>query len=103
MIIQTVDSVEQFKDAFRSAGRMNQFSHEGLDALFNYLNEVYQNENYELDVIALCCDFSEFTTDELLKEYSHINAESVHWILKALNDRTTLIPVSNGSFIVGAF
>ena len=51
-----------FADAFRRMGREDQFSREALEALFNYLEEYEQDtgEDLELDVIALCCDFTEY-------------------------------------------
>ena len=59
----TVDSF-MFVDAFRRMGHEDQFSREALEALFEYI------ENYEedtgirvkLDVIGLCCEFTEFST-----------------------------------------
>lgn len=59
----TVDS-SMFIDAFRRMGRENQFSREALGALFNYLEEYEQDtgEDLELDVVALCCDFTEYET-----------------------------------------
>lgn len=52
-----------FADAFRNMGRENQFSREALEALFNYLEEYEQDtgEDLELDVIGLCCDFTEYS------------------------------------------
>ena len=57
----TVD-FPMFADAFRRMGRENQFSREALEALFNYLEEYEQDtgEDLELDVVALCCDFTEY-------------------------------------------
>ena len=53
-----------FTEAFRRAGRNEQFSYDGLKALFEYLEELEEGtgEEMELDVIALCCDFSEYET-----------------------------------------
>jgi len=39
----------QFVQAFRDAGREDQFSYEALEELFNYLDDI---EGYGLDVIA---------------------------------------------------
>jgi hypothetical protein len=52
----------QFHDAFKSLGRDNQFSYEGLDALYDYLEQYEEDtgEKIELDVIALCCEYSEY-------------------------------------------
>ena len=57
-----------FIEAFKRMGRENQFSREGLIALFEYLESTETEENEtELDVIGLCCDFQEF---EDLAEYN---------------------------------
>lgn len=51
-----------FADAFRRMGRENNFSRPALLALFDYLEEYEQEtgEEIELDVIGLCCDFTEY-------------------------------------------
>jgi hypothetical protein len=61
-----------FRDAFKRMERDNQFSYEGLGILFNELEqyEVDTGENMELDVIALCCDYSEMTAEEIQRQYS---------------------------------
>lgn len=56
---QTV-RLNDFRSAFQSHERTN-FSYEGLEILFDWL-EAYEegtSTELELDVIALCCDFSE--------------------------------------------
>jgi hypothetical protein len=62
----------QFRDAFRSADRMNNFSSNGLNLLFAYLEDYEDStgEEIELDVIAVCCDYAEATIDELVDAYS---------------------------------
>ena len=61
-IVQTLN-VYQFRDAFRAYGRNDQFSYNGLECLFDYLEEYSDStgEPFELDVVALCCDFYEDT------------------------------------------
>ena len=59
----TVDSF-MFVDAFRRMGHEDQFSREALEALFEYI-ENYEEDTgirVELDVIGLCCEFTEFST-----------------------------------------
>ena len=46
-----------FRDAFRAAGRADQFSYHALGMLFDYFDDV--DPDHELDVIAICCAFSE--------------------------------------------
>jgi hypothetical protein len=65
-MIQTIN-VSDFRDAFKACGRADQFSYEGLGALFEYLEEI--DPDFELDVIALCCDYSEDTVEEIAEAY----------------------------------
>lgn len=53
---------DMFADAFRYMGRENAFSRPALFALFDYLEDYEQEtgEEIELDVIGLCCDFTEY-------------------------------------------
>lgn len=50
--------------------RKNTFSYEGKIALFEYLEnyEEETGEEIELDIIALCCDYTEYDSLEKLKE-----------------------------------
>lgn len=64
----TIDSASQFRDEFNRAGRGNQFSYEGLGLLFDYLEEI--DPQYDLDVVALCCDYTESTPAEIARDYS---------------------------------
>ena len=47
--------VNDFIDAFKKL-RPDNFSHEGLVLLFDYLESL--DEEMELDVIAICCEWS---------------------------------------------
>lgn len=51
-----------FERAFREAGRASQFTYNGLSALFDHLEEVEEQigEPIVIDVISLCCDYSEY-------------------------------------------
>ena len=55
-------SLSDFRKAFKRCGRCNQFSYEGLEKLFNYLEgvEAEIDEEFELDVEGFCCAFSEY-------------------------------------------
>tara|TARA_R110000868_G_scaffold106352_2_gene291744 strand:- start:989 stop:1327 length:339 start_codon:yes stop_codon:yes gene_type:complete len=63
----TVSNEYQFEQAFRQYGRDNQFSYKGLRLLFEYLEEI--DPKYELDVIALCCEYSEETPEDIARNY----------------------------------
>jgi hypothetical protein len=55
-----------FVRSFDEMNRGDNFSRAGRFALFEYLEEVY-GEDYELDVIGVCCSFDEYTS---LEEYN---------------------------------
>lgn len=64
-------SLYDFREAFRTAGRENQFSSKGLNVLFDCI-ESYEDsigEEIELDVIAFCCEYSEDTPRDIADYY----------------------------------
>lgn len=71
-IVQTIDTFSQFQDAFDKIGRQNNFSYEGLEVLFDYLEEISNDleEPIEIDVIALCCEYSEDSIENIIDNYS---------------------------------
>ncbi len=90
----------QFTDSFRDMGRKDQFSYQGLRALFDYLVEYEESTGtpVELDVIALCCEYCEF--DDLAEvQESYTDIES----LEDLQDHTTVIECDNGHIIIQSY
>lgn len=86
MIYQTVD-FNSFVNAFKKAGRGDQFSIDGLKMLFDWLEELYSGDNFELDVIGLCCGFAEYTMEEFLNDYYDPDGvESIEDLEQALID-----------------
>ena len=71
-IVQSINSVYQFEAAFKEAGRPDQFSLNGFKALFDYLNNLSDDigRPIELDVVALCCDYTEDSYSNIAKDYS---------------------------------
>lgn len=71
-VVQSINNVHQFREAFRLAGRDNQFSYEGLEVLFDYLDNLSEDtgETIELDVVALCCEYYESSIEELIDNYN---------------------------------
>ena len=69
--MKTTINLHQFRDAFYRMGRKTNFSYEGLEILFEYLEELEEgtDQEIELDVIALCCDFSEDTPENIGEAY----------------------------------
>ena len=93
MLYVTIDSAAQFSDMFYHAGRGEQFSYEALEALYEYYNEF---GDYELDVVAVCCDWCEHgSLDEALEACGAEN-------LDELQDNNFVILLKTGSVLVQA-
>lgn len=99
-----------FTAAFHNMGRGDQFSHAGLLALFGYLKEMEEGtgEEMELDVISLCCEFSEYSSAlECIEDCGYDfepdedqdEEDREEAALKWLNDRTTVITFDGGIII----
>ena len=103
---QSVNSYD-FERAFVLAGRKDQFSYDGLRALFDYLEEYEDGtgEEIELDVVALCCDYSEHESAlECVKDYGYEpeyyeEDEDEESALEWLRDRTSVIEFDTGIII----
>lgn len=109
-------SFSMFCDAFRNMGRENQFTYDGKRALYDYLLEFEEDmgEEIELDVIALCCEYAEYSNGELIEEYGEYadkddlndpedDDEYVSAIIEALRDETVIIECDNGNTIIQNF
>ena len=97
-MIATINKYE-FRDAFNKMGRGEQFSHFCLIALFDYLEMLEDDigEPIQLDVIGLCCDYSEYAN---LKEFQD-DCGDEYQSLEDIENRTTLIKIENSDgFIV---
>jgi len=90
-------SIYDFERAFKRCEREN-FSYDGLKALFEYLEEFEDGtgEEVELDVIALCCEYAEYDS---LKEYNDYYGTKYSEI-DAIQDDTMLIKIDDERFII---
>ncbi len=119
-MIKTISRYD-FEDAFTSHDRKDQFSYEGKKALFEYL-EGYEDstgEQIELDIIALCCEYTEYDNaykamenyqsedmptegeegDDLIEIEEKNEIEALKW----LEYRTQVIKCENGHIIIQNF
>ena len=119
--MKTNVTLSDFRDAFGSI-RPDNFSYEGLGALYDWLIDMEDTSEseIELDVIALCCDFSEYNSAlgcaedygyeegvdlephgsvDLLEVAELEKAQAIEW----LNDRTVVIRVGDEGIIVQCF
>jgi hypothetical protein len=104
----SINHVSQFRDSFREAGRKDQFSYQGSGLLFEYLEEV--NPDYDLDVIGLCCDYSEEHFTDVAANYNIDLSDcededaQIEAVRDYLNDNTSLVgePMT-GTFLYLSF
>lgn len=100
-MISTV-TLPKFRDAFTHAGRKDQFSYEALELLFDYLEE--SNPNTELDVVALCCEFSERSSNGVIEDHA-IDVEGLDddekqkLVSEYLEEKTTLVGRTDAGFV----
>ena len=83
--------LEDFRRAFEST-RPKQFSYDALTSLYNYFEQLEDDigEELDLDVIAICCDYSEYKNfQELKSNYLDIKT------LEELKDKTLVLPIED--------
>ena len=66
----TIYTASQLRDLFRDFDRHNQFSYHAFEWLYDWLEEYEAGtgEPYAVDVIALCCDWSEESYETIASE-----------------------------------
>lgn len=96
---QTI-TVSHFDDAFINMNREDNFSYEGRHALYDWivdLDEQLETET-ELDVIALCCEFTEYDSfADIQANYRDLED------LDDLQDITVVIPFGYGQYIIADY
>lgn len=114
--MKTTVSRYEFERAFADADRKENFSHEGLKVLFDYLEDYEDStgDEIELDVIALCCDYYEETAEYIARNYSidlsHLDAEDDDYkdqfteaVRDYLTENTTLVGEPSTGFVYACF
>jgi predicted ArsR family transcriptional regulator len=104
-------NVSDFRDAFHRCGRGSQFSYEGLAILFDYLEECETDigEEWELDVIALCCDFAEESWKAIAENYSieltdtDDDEEKMQAVMDCLTDEGVFIGITGENIVYRQF
>tara|TARA_Y100001958_G_C20829616_1_gene280990 strand:+ start:135 stop:452 length:318 start_codon:yes stop_codon:yes gene_type:complete len=97
-IVNTL-TLEGFRREFEAYGRTENFSPRGLEALFNYLENLADDigQNIEMDVIAFCVEYTEYDSfKELQLDYSNLEIED----LDGFRERTEVIEIPNTSAII---
>lgn len=99
-----------FRDAFKAAGRENNFSYDGLGVLFDYFEEYEEStgEEIELDVVAICCEYSEDYCSDIADNYNIDISDcidevtTVETVMAYLQDHTSVAGVTEDGTIVYA-
>ena len=105
-IVQTL-SKSSFIDAFKQSSRKDQFSYKALGEIFDYLEEYsdFNGEPVELDIVAICCDWSEMTWQDVALSYGvdlsqcTDDDERMGEVESFLCDNTQFLELSDGNFV----
>lgn len=102
----TIQNASQFRDEFRQCGRADQFSYEALGLLFDYFEEI--DPDYDLDVIAICCGYSEESAAQIADWYGidwdeNYETGSTEAVLSYLHDHTSVVGVTPSGIVYAQF
>jgi hypothetical protein len=101
-MIQQINSGE-FMQAFHRFDRYAQFGYEALTALYEYFEEV--NPEMELDVIAICCDYSHDSAEDIAQDYNidltdcEDDEEKAEKVREWLNENTSIVGETSSGFV----
>ena len=91
----SIDTASQFRDEFHKCGRGEQFSYDALGLLYDFLTEL--DGAAELDVVAICCEFSEETEKAIAASYDLHADEDV---IAFLEENTMVVGVTASGTVV---
>jgi len=109
--MKTTVTFSDFRQAFKAI-RPDNFSHEGLEQLWDYFESYERDtgEEIELDVIAICCEYSEQNWKTIAEDYSIVlddiktEEQQKQHVMNYLCDNTSVIgSTSDDSFIYQNF
>ena len=96
--MKTNVNLYDFREAFK-ATRPDNFSYDGLEVLFEYLESYEEDcgEELELDVISICCEYTEWDNYDEFKE-SHPSI-----LYDEISDHAIFIDIDGRRFITDQF
>tara|TARA_R100000808_G_C2140183_1_gene147996 strand:+ start:745 stop:1050 length:306 start_codon:yes stop_codon:yes gene_type:complete len=101
MAITDTITLSRFRDYFNQSDQYkNNFSYEGLKALYDYLWDLSEDrgEDIEMDYVAFACEFAEYEDFKHFQEdYKDIGN------MDDLEQQTEVIKINDSSFIIRAF
>lgn len=109
-------NVNDLCNEFKDYGR-DYYSYEGYEALLDYYDEI--DPDMELDVIAICGDCTEYgkgaacSISDMIADYGCLinddieddipREDYIEELVEALEERTTVLKLDNGNYIVFTF
>ena len=95
---------DNFRNTFLTSDYKNNFSYDGLTALYDYFSELEADlgepiecEFIEFDLIAIACEYSELTIDELRDNYS---VDKDIDVIEYLQENTIVIEIENSDSVI---
>ena len=115
-LVMTIDTAYELQTEFNRYNRSENFTPAGIRVLFEYLEEISEGsgEDIKLDIIALCCDYSEDTFEGIAANY-RINLtdrggetiedddEIKSIVLDYLNENTSVCGVTGTTAVYAVF
>lgn len=114
-IVNTLNK-QEFVNMFADYNRADNFSIAAREMLFDYYDDLSDDigQPFEMDVIAICCGWSEHDTNDLLREYGYLldkgelaecedDSEKLEYIESVLQDHSSVLRVDDDSLLVMAF
>ncbi len=114
-LIMTIDTACELQAEFSRYDRSENFTPAGVRVLFDYLEEISEGsgEDIKLDIIGLCCDYSEDTFEGIAANYNidltDRNGETIEdeeeikrIVLNYLNNNTVVCGVTGTTAVYAA-
>lgn len=115
-LVMTIDTAYELQTEFNRYGRSENFTPAGIRVLFDYLEEISEElgEDIKLDIIGLCCEYSEDTLEDIAANYridlTDRDGETIEdekeikrIVLDYLNDNTVVCGVTGTTAVYAAF
>ena len=116
-IVMTIDTAYKLQTEFNRYNRSDNFTPAGIRVLFDYLEEASEGsgEDINLDIIGLCCDYSEDTFEDIAANYridlTNRDGETIEdeeeeikrIVLDYLNENTSVCGATDTTVIYAAF
>ena len=103
---------DSFVQAFADCNRSDNFSLSGLSYLFDYLEELDADlgEDMELDVIALCCEYSEYNSAKDViapfvhrQDFADLDPDDLEALNDLLRDYTSVVCCEEDCIVIQDF